>query len=45
MLYERDWDKTGLSMQILSTLDKHQNSNFAEANPEMYSTLLKLAKK
>tara|TARA_B100000073_G_C23722163_1_gene568026 strand:+ start:20 stop:850 length:831 start_codon:yes stop_codon:yes gene_type:complete len=45
MLYERDWDKTGLSMQILNTLDKHQNSNFAEANPEMYSTLLKLAKK
>ena len=45
MLYERDWDKTGLSMQILNTLDKHQNSNFAETNPEMYNTLLKLAKK
>jgi len=45
MLYERNWVKTGLSMPILNTLDKHQNSNFAETNPEMYSTLLKLAKK
>ena len=44
MLYERDWVKTGLSIQILNTLDKHQNSNFAETNPEMYNTLLKLAK-